>query len=89
MTYYATTTMTSKGQITLPAPFRKLHQIEPGTRITLLQQKGRLVIQPPINVEDLRRRTREHMAKAKKTVPTKAEIEQAKTAYYRQKYSAK
>jgi len=39
-------TVTSKGQIVIPARFRKSLKIKAGTRISVHQSDGRLVLQP-------------------------------------------
>jgi AbrB family looped-hinge helix DNA binding protein len=40
------TTVTSKGQVVIPARFRKSLKIKPGTRISVHESAGRLVLQP-------------------------------------------
>ena len=40
-------TFTSKGQLVIPAELRRKHGIQPGTRVTFLEdQFGRIVLQP-------------------------------------------
>ena len=39
-------TMTSKGQVVIPARFRKALGMKPGTRISVQQRDGQLVFQP-------------------------------------------
>lgn len=40
-------TFTSKGQLVVPAALRRKHGIEPGTRVTFLEDEfGRIVLQP-------------------------------------------
>ena len=61
MTYYST--MTSKGQITLPADVRQKLNIKPGQRVAInVNKRGEAVIEPQVDLEDLRRRTREELA---------------------------
>jgi AbrB family looped-hinge helix DNA binding protein len=36
----------ARGQVTIPAELRKQLEIKPGTRVTWLEQKGRLVLAP-------------------------------------------
>ena len=40
------TVATSKGQVVIPARFRKALKIKPGTRISVRQVDGHLVLQP-------------------------------------------
>ncbi len=82
-----TSTVTSKGTITLPAAFRREHNIAPGSKVTLRQHGDKLVIDAPIDIQELRRRTQEHLRKMGITKPpTKAEIDASKIAYFKQKY---
>ena len=39
-------TMTSKGQVVIPARFRKTLGMKPGTRISVQQRDGQLIFQP-------------------------------------------
>jgi AbrB family looped-hinge helix DNA binding protein len=39
-------TMTSKGQVVIPARFRKALGMKPGTRISVQQRDGQLIFQP-------------------------------------------
>ena len=40
-------TVTSKGQLVIPAALRRKHKIEAGTKVTILEdQFGRIVLQP-------------------------------------------
>ncbi len=63
MTY--TTTITSKGQITLPAAFRHKMKITPGQRITLNMKGDALVISAPVDVNALLQETAQHLAHKK------------------------
>ena len=42
----AVTTITSKGQITIPAEFRTREGFHPGDKVTVREQDGQLVIEP-------------------------------------------
>jgi antitoxin PrlF len=43
---YAFTTVSSKGQLVIPKEIRDLLNIEPGTRIGILVEDNRIVLQP-------------------------------------------
>ena len=47
------TKITSKGQITLPAEFRKRDGFHPGDTVTVREQNGQLIVEPA--VESVRR----------------------------------
>ena len=40
------TVVNAKGQVTIPAELRKQLEIKPGTRVTWVEEKGRLVMAP-------------------------------------------
>jgi antitoxin PrlF len=45
--------VTRKGQVTIPAEFRKTHQIFEGSRVSFREQKGELILEPIPSIEDL------------------------------------
>ncbi len=48
------TTVTVKGQIVIPAPLRRKYGIKKGTRISIHEHDGQIVLEP-INLQSLRR----------------------------------
>lgn len=48
------TTVSSKGQMVIPAAIRESMGIEPGTRITVLQEGNRLILEPQTLAAKLR-----------------------------------
>jgi AbrB family looped-hinge helix DNA binding protein len=59
-----TTTVSSKGQITLPAKIRRSLNLDSGDRITITKRGGKVTIAPDTYEEklaDLRKRTAEHL----------------------------
>ncbi|MBI5817950.1 MAG: AbrB/MazE/SpoVT family DNA-binding domain-containing protein [Verrucomicrobia bacterium] len=38
--------MSSKGQVVVPAAIRRRFNIQPGTRIVFMEEKGRIILQP-------------------------------------------
>jgi AbrB family looped-hinge helix DNA binding protein len=44
----ASTKITSKGQITLPAEFRKREGFHPGDMVTVREQNGQLIVEPAV-----------------------------------------
>ena len=62
MTYL--TKVTSKGQITLPVQVRKSLKIVPGQRVRVsYSRNGKAVVEPLVDVEELRKKTQEHFKK--------------------------
>jgi len=62
MTYFSS--VTSKGTITVPAKVRKQLGIKPGMMVTIeVNKKGNAEIMRPVDIEDLRKRTAEHLRK--------------------------
>ena len=60
MTY--TTTVTSKGTITLPADIRKKLQISSGQKLSInLNRNDQVVIDAPVDIEKIRAKTKRHM----------------------------
>lgn len=56
-------TVTSKGTITLPADVRKALSITPGQRvdIELIEASNKITIKVPISIDELRKRNRVHL----------------------------
>ena len=50
----AYTTITSKGQITLPAEARRELNLRPGQRVAVRVENGHLVVDPPPSIDDVR-----------------------------------
>ncbi|MBI2937379.1 MAG: AbrB/MazE/SpoVT family DNA-binding domain-containing protein [Thaumarchaeota archaeon] len=48
-----TVKVTRKGQVTIPATYRKKLRIREGTRLIVLQNKDTIVMKPIPNIEDL------------------------------------
>ena len=48
MSTIATTKMSSKGQIVIPAEIRKKHHIEPGTEMQIMEYGGIIYLIPPV-----------------------------------------
>lgn len=61
MTY--STTITSKGQITLPAAFRHKMKLRPGQRITIDVKGNVATFRAPTDIEVLREKTAEFLKK--------------------------
>lgn len=85
MTYYSTT-ITSKGQITLPAAFREKLGLVSGKKVTVELKGDKLVINAPVDIDALRAKIRTHMAIHHPKPLTKDEVEKAKIAYVTEKY---
>jgi AbrB family looped-hinge helix DNA binding protein len=47
------TRVTRKGQVTIPAEFRKQHGISEGSRVSFRESKAGLILEPVPNIEDL------------------------------------
>lgn len=47
-------TVTQKGQVTIPAEFRRRFGIEPRTKVSFFEENGELKIKPAVNFFDLR-----------------------------------
>ena len=60
MTY--STTVTSKGQMTIPASFRKQLGVKPGERVLIKMHGGKVVIEKDSWRENLRRVQKENLA---------------------------
>lgn len=57
LTGHAMTTLTSKGQVTIPKPIRDALQLQPGTRVEFaVNATGEVVIQPARKARAVRRR---------------------------------
>ncbi len=66
MTMTYSTTLTSKGQMTLPAAFRKKLGLKPGEQVLVEMRGNKVVIQKNNWLEDLRRLQKENRAYMKK-----------------------
>lgn len=87
MKTYATSTMTSKGQITLPAAFRTAMKLQPGKRVEIRMHGNQLTILAPVSIETVRTENREYMRQHIVQVPSQKQIDAVKIAEYRQKYA--
>lgn len=57
------TTMTTKGQITIPANIRQQWQIKAGQKVQIsIQADGSAVVEPLVNHQELRRKTSQHLS---------------------------
>jgi AbrB family looped-hinge helix DNA binding protein len=56
-------TITSKGTVSVPAKIRKELGVKPGMRVQfrMNERTGNVEIVRPVDIEDLQRRTREHL----------------------------
>lgn len=76
MTYYSS--VTSKGQLTLPAEIRKKLNIKPGQRVEVrLGPGGNAEVVKPVDIEDLRKRTAAHLKKHNIKPLTDEELDEA------------
>jgi AbrB family looped-hinge helix DNA binding protein len=46
-------TVTSKGQVTIPADLRRKFKIEEGSKVEILEEDGRIVVKRKISIFDL------------------------------------
>ncbi|MFZ1249165.1 MAG: AbrB/MazE/SpoVT family DNA-binding domain-containing protein [Candidatus Saccharimonadales bacterium] len=86
MKTYATSTITSKGQITLPAAFRAAMKLTPGKQVEMNMHGNTLTIVAPMSIEALRASNKEYMRQHGIKMPTKEQIDAVKTDEYRNKY---
>ena len=61
MTYF--TTVTSKGQITLPVEFRRAMKVKSGQKLSIKFVDNSVVVSQVANAEDIRERTKQHLNK--------------------------
>ncbi|MGH9876344.1 MAG: AbrB/MazE/SpoVT family DNA-binding domain-containing protein [Nitrososphaerales archaeon] len=47
------TKVTRKGQITIPASYRKKYKIREGQKIVFKEERGKIVMEPILRIEDL------------------------------------
>lgn len=47
------TKVTRKGQITIPASYRKKYKIREGQKVAFKEERGKLIIEPILRIEDL------------------------------------
>lgn len=93
MTYYST--VTSKGQITLPAGIRKKMNLKAGQRVSITQgDNGKVNIEVPPSIDDIRAQLRANLKKKGFTATQLRKMaEEYKsgdgfTAYVQEKYDA-
>jgi AbrB family looped-hinge helix DNA binding protein len=55
------TTITEKGQITLPAEMRRALNLEAGEKINVSLQGERILISKPVDIKEVRRQLQEQM----------------------------
>jgi AbrB family looped-hinge helix DNA binding protein len=68
------TTLTSKGQVTIPKHIREALGLEPGSRVEFdVDDQGRVVIQPEPPVPATRRKDRFESARGKATIRWRTE----------------
>jgi AbrB family looped-hinge helix DNA binding protein len=56
------TTMTEKGQITLPVEMRRALKLEPGRKLNIVLQDEKLLISKPVDIGEVRRELQEQTA---------------------------
>src|SRR5690606_22543004 len=57
------TTITAKGQITLPADIRYHWKVRPGQKVMVeLGPNGQAIVQPLVDITDVRQRTKRYLA---------------------------
>jgi AbrB family looped-hinge helix DNA binding protein len=61
MTKY--TTMTEKGQITLPVEMRRALSLEPGKKLNIALRGEQISISKPVDIAEVRRELQEQMAR--------------------------
>lgn len=77
MMYYST--ITSKGQMTLPADIREKLHIKPGQRVAIrLNDRGEAVIEPTLSLQELRSKT---YASLKERGITEAQVREMALGY--------
>lgn len=93
MTYYST--VTSKGQITLPAGIREKMNLKAGQRVSITQgDNGKVNIEVPPSIDDIRAQLRANLMKKGFTATKLRKMaEEYKsgdgfTAYVKEKYAA-
>jgi bifunctional DNA-binding transcriptional regulator/antitoxin component of YhaV-PrlF toxin-antitoxin module len=59
MTYF--TTVTSKGQITLPVEFRRAMKVSAGQKLAIKYVDNSMVVAPVADADDVRSRTKKHL----------------------------
>jgi AbrB family looped-hinge helix DNA binding protein len=84
MTQY--TTLTTKGQLTIPAAFRESLDLQAGKRIAISFIDGTICIRPQSSLDEVRPLLQEEMRK-KKTLMTPVASGDGMTAYVNGKYA--
>ncbi|HXH27092.1 MAG TPA: AbrB/MazE/SpoVT family DNA-binding domain-containing protein [Candidatus Acidoferrum sp.] len=80
------TTITTKGQITLPIELRRRLHVRPGMKVTLSYQNDSIVIHPAVDLDDLRARAKAHMKKRGIGPITEEQIDNAWASSVTQKH---
>jgi len=57
-------TITEKGQITLPAEFRRNLGLQPGCKVSMRELDGAIVVGTPVSIDVLRARAKSEMTAA-------------------------
>lgn len=83
------TTITAKGQITLPVEFRRKLHVRPGMKVALSYQNDGIVIHPAVDLDALRARVKAHMKKAGIGPVTEEQIDAAWAESVAEKYTGK
>lgn len=82
-------TITIKGQVTIPASLRERFRILPGATVTFRAHKDGILIESPVDLSALRARAQDHMKTHGIKSPTSHDIKQVKLEYYKRKFGAK
>ena len=80
------TTMTAKGQITVPAAFREKLGLIPGKKVTVELKGNAIVVNAPVDFAAVRANIRAHMTAHHPEPITREEIDQIKAADLNKKY---
>jgi AbrB family looped-hinge helix DNA binding protein len=86
MTAY--TTITEKGQITLPAEIRKTLNLSPGKKLKLTLEADRITITRPVDILEVRQILKDEIKK-NKTANSNAKSGDGWTAHVKEKYGRK
>jgi bifunctional DNA-binding transcriptional regulator/antitoxin component of YhaV-PrlF toxin-antitoxin module len=85
MTKY--TTMTEKGEITLPMEMRRALSLEPGKKLNIVLQGEQIFITKPVDIAEVRKELQEQMAR-KGTEKQTVEGGDGWTANVRERYGS-
>jgi AbrB family looped-hinge helix DNA binding protein len=88
MVFY--TTITSKGQITLPAPIRRELHIEPGQQLQVSLEDGKVSVEAPMSIEEIRAFARREMEKNGTwgRIPDRSGNDEGMIAHVKEKYGS-